>query len=92
MTFNFSDDGALLRTLQRMEARQPKARRDVPTVPPPIGPQEIFESVAHGRGEWKTLAQAASETAEGEKARKMSERYDLTPIPRPEFEEEDWHL
>lgn len=78
--------------IKRWEAKQ--ARKEPPPEAPtlhfhlpPIGTKEIVDSVMFNKGGWRTLEQEASETAEGIRQRRLSEKYDMTEIPRPEFEE-----
>ena len=76
--------------------RKPKPKTDnVPTIyfhVPAVPTGEAFaDAVASGKG-WKTLQQTVIEDEAARQARKLSERYDQTPIPEPEFETEEWHL
>ena len=68
--------------IKRWEAKQ--ARKEPPPEAPtlhfhlpPIGTKEIVDSVMFNKGGWRTLEQEASE---------------MTPIPEPVIESEDWHL
>ena len=80
--------------IRRWEAKQARKNVKPDTVPtirfdiPPLTTQDIVDNVFHNKGGWTSLAQAAAETAEGIRQRRISEKYDMTPIPRPEFEED----
>lgn len=74
---------------------KPKPDENVPTIyfhTPPVPTGEAFaDAVANNKG-WKTLQQTVIEDEAARQARKLSERYDMTPVPEPEFEVENWHL
>jgi hypothetical protein len=68
---------------------------NVPTIRfdiPPLTTEAIVKSVQQDKAIWKSLQQTAVEDEATKRAKAMSDRYDMTPIPKPEWDPEDWHL
>jgi len=76
--------------------KKPKAESTVPTIhfdlPTPLTPEQIAKSVSGNGGPWRSLQDVCRESIEEKQAKKLSDRFDQTPIPAAEFETEDWHL
>ena len=77
------------------EPHKPNSQPDSPTIhfhAPKLTGRQIVDSVQNNKPLWRTLQQTAIEDEATKRAKALSDRYDMTPIPRPEFDEEDWHL
>jgi hypothetical protein len=57
---------------------------------PPVTTETILESL-HGLG-WKDLQAVYRESVEERRAKKLSDQYDRTAIPEPEFEEREFGI
>jgi hypothetical protein len=73
------------------DKKKPKAN-NVPTLHfdvPPLTLTDIVNNVFHDKGGWKTLDRVLAEADNVRRARKFREKYELTPIPEPQFDPED---
>lgn len=69
--------------------------KPVPTIGfdiPKLTTEALVSAVQNDRPIWKLLSQTALEDEAAKQAKKLSDRYDMTAIPAPEFDKEDWHL
>lgn len=72
-----------------------KKDKPVPTVPtigfdvPPLTEADIVKSVSGTGGPWRSLQDVYRESIEEKRAKRLSDRYDTTPIPEPYFDSED---
>lgn len=69
-------------------ATVPTIRFDVP----PLTTEQIVSSVQNNKPVWRTLDVLINESIEEKRAKKLSDLYDLTPIPKPEFEEREFGI
>jgi hypothetical protein len=88
MDFTDEDLDRALGFTKRPDKHVPEIRFDIPK----LTPDALVNAVQNDRPIWKLLSQAALEDEAAKQAKKLSDRYDQTPIPAPEFETEDWHL
>jgi hypothetical protein len=59
---------------------------------PPVTTASIVDNVCYGKGGWKTIERVLQEEAFERRERKFREKYELVPIPQPEFDPEDRDL
>lgn len=83
-------------TLADVEAflsqKKPKPEPTVPTLRfdlPPLTDADIVKSVSGEGGPWRSLQDVYRESIEEKRAKKLSDLFDMTPIPPPDFESED---
>jgi hypothetical protein len=72
--------------------KKPKAEPTVPTIRfdvPPLTDADIVKSVSGNGGPWRSLQDVYRESIEEKRAKRLSDRFDVTPIPTPEFESEE---
>ena len=69
-------------------ATVPTIRFDIPQ----LTTEQIVNSVQNNKPVWRTLDALINESIEEKRAKKLSDLYDLTPIPKPEFEEREFGI
>jgi hypothetical protein len=75
--------------LSLISREKPKHEPTVPESAADVTGQHIVNSVMYGRGEWRTIDRVLAEAANERRARKIREKYEMTPIPIPEWEDGD---
>jgi len=71
--------------------KKPKPEATVPTIRfdvPPLTPEQIAKSVSGTGGPWRSLQDVYKESIEEKRAKRLSDRYDMTLIPQAEWEED----
>jgi len=56
---------------------------------PKLTPEALVNAVQNDKPIWKLLSQCAVEDEAAKRAKRISDRYDQTPIPEPEWEPND---
>jgi hypothetical protein len=72
--------------------KKPETEPDVPTIHfhvPKLTTEQIVNSVQSGKPVWRTLQALHEESIEERRSKRLSDQFDLTPIPEPYFESED---
>jgi hypothetical protein len=69
----------------KADTHVPALRFDIPT----LTPEDIVKSVQSNKPLWRLLSQAAAEDEAAKRAKRISDRYDMTPIPQAEWEPND---
>jgi hypothetical protein len=76
-----------------LHIRKEKPKPEVPTIhfdlPPPLTPEQIAKSISGNGGPWRSLQDVYRESIEDRWAKRLSDLYDMTVIPEPEWDPED---
>lgn len=81
--------------IEQGQGRKPKEPANVPSIRfdvPPLTTEAIVKSVSGTGGPWRSLTEVICESIEDRRAKKLSDLYDRTEIPQPEFETREFGI